>query len=204
MTSPRQIPNIVYLPTCTVYLRSTTPHPGFQSQMQVYRCYRDSLLKNGIHNPIVVTIASWVGGWYTQHIPYTLGRLTAGTYSHHPFFVRKMIWTKPPEDMFQPLIFQGENCPNCCGESTKSHRHASEFGLPEDHLNMCYIHRIPQAHLIKKTDLLRSTLTSKNNVPNLTWNLFVLYFGGWTLQNKVFSNQNKVFSNQNKGHLGSR
>ena len=30
-----------------------------------------------------------------------------------------------------------------------------------------------------------------------TWNLFVLYFGGWTLQNKVFSNQNK-------GHLGSR
>ena len=27
-----------------------------------------------------------------------------------------------------------------------------------------------------------------------TWNLFVLYFGGWTLQNKVFSNQNK-------GHL---
>ena len=30
-----------------------------------------------------------------------------------------------------------------------------------------------------------------------TWNLFGLYFGGWTLQNKVFSNQNK-------GHLGSR
>ena len=30
-----------------------------------------------------------------------------------------------------------------------------------------------------------------------TWNLFVLYFGGWTLQNKVFCNQNK-------GHLGSR
>ena len=29
------------------------------------------------------------------------------------------------------------------------------------------------------------------------WNLFVLYFGGWTLQNKVFSNQNK-------GHLDSR
>ena len=24
-----------------------------------------------------------------------------------------------------------------------------------------------------------------------TWNQFVLYFGGWTLQNKVFSNQNK-------------
>ena len=23
-----------------------------------------------------------------------------------------------------------------------------------------------------------------------TWNLFVLYFGGWTLQNKIFSNQN--------------
>ena len=30
-----------------------------------------------------------------------------------------------------------------------------------------------------------------------TWNLFVLYFCGWTLQNKVFCNQNK-------GHLGSR
>ena len=30
-----------------------------------------------------------------------------------------------------------------------------------------------------------------------TWNLFVLYFGGWTLQIKVFSSQNK-------GHLGSR
>ena len=30
-----------------------------------------------------------------------------------------------------------------------------------------------------------------------TWNLFVLYFGGWTLQNNVFSKQNK-------GHLGSR
>ena len=30
-----------------------------------------------------------------------------------------------------------------------------------------------------------------------TWNLFVLYFGGLTLQNKAFSNQNK-------GHLGSR
>ena len=29
-----------------------------------------------------------------------------------------------------------------------------------------------------------------------TWNLFVLYFGVWTLQNKVFSNQNR-------GHLGS-
>ena len=28
-----------------------------------------------------------------------------------------------------------------------------------------------------------------------TWNLFVLYFGASTLQNKVFSNQNK-------GHLG--
>ena len=31
----------------------------------------------------------------------------------------------------------------------------------------------------------------------MTWNLFVLYFGGWTLQNKVFAKQNK-------GHLGSR
>ena len=30
-----------------------------------------------------------------------------------------------------------------------------------------------------------------------TWNLFVLYFGVWTLQKKAFSNQNK-------GHLGSR
>ena len=30
-----------------------------------------------------------------------------------------------------------------------------------------------------------------------TWHLFVLYFGGWTLQNKAFSNQNR-------GHLGSR
>ena len=33
-----------------------------------------------------------------------------------------------------------------------------------------------------------------------TWNLFVLYFGGWTLQNKVFSNQNKG----HLGHLGPR
>ena len=30
-----------------------------------------------------------------------------------------------------------------------------------------------------------------------TWNLFVLYFGVWTLQKKALSNQNK-------GHLGSR
>ena len=30
-----------------------------------------------------------------------------------------------------------------------------------------------------------------------TWNLFVLYFGVWTLQKKAFSNQNR-------GHLGSR
>ena len=30
-----------------------------------------------------------------------------------------------------------------------------------------------------------------------TWNLFILYFGGWTLQKKAFSKQNK-------GHLGSR
>ena len=30
-----------------------------------------------------------------------------------------------------------------------------------------------------------------------TWNLFVLYFGIWTLQKKAFSNQNR-------GHLGSR
>ena len=30
-----------------------------------------------------------------------------------------------------------------------------------------------------------------------TWNLFVLYFGCWPLQNKVFSSQNE-------GHLGSR
>ena len=28
--------------------------------------------------------------------PATLGRLTAGTYSHHPWKERKMIWTKPP------------------------------------------------------------------------------------------------------------
>ena len=37
----------------------------------------------------------------------------------------------------------------------------------------------------------------KYNIYIYTWNLFVLYFGGWTLQNKVFSNQNK-------GHLGSK
>ena len=30
-----------------------------------------------------------------------------------------------------------------------------------------------------------------------TWNLFVLYFEGWTIQNKAFSSQNE-------GHLGSR
>ena len=30
-----------------------------------------------------------------------------------------------------------------------------------------------------------------------TWNLFVLYFGGWTLQNEALFKQNK-------GHLGSR
>ena len=29
-----------------------------------------------------------------------------------------------------------------------------------------------------------------------TWNLFVLYFGGLTIQKKAFSNQNK-------GHLGT-
>ena len=32
------------------------------------------------------------------------------------------------------------------------------------------------------------------------WNLFVLYFGGWTLQNKVIFQSKQFF----KGHLGSR
>ena len=37
----------------------------------------------------------------------------------------------------------------------------------------------------------------KNYIYIYTWNLFVLYFGDLTLQNKVFSIQNR-------GHLGSR
>ena len=36
------------------------------------------------------------------------GRLTAGTYSHHPWKERKMIWTKQSSIIvFQPLIFRG-------------------------------------------------------------------------------------------------
>ena len=34
-------------------------------------------------------------------------------------------------------------------------------------------------------------------MPGTSWNLFVLYFGGWTLHKKAFSIQNK-------GHLGCR
>ena len=37
----------------------------------------------------------------------------------------------------------------------------------------------------------------KSPAKKTTWNLCVLYFCGWTLQKKVFSNQNK-------GHVGSR
>ena len=44
---------------------------------------------------------------------------------------------------------------------------------------------------------LRKTIFAKKRTPEHTRSLFVLYFGGWTLQNRVFSNQNK-------GHLGSR
>ena len=39
--------------------------------------------------------------------------------------------------------------------------------------------------------------SNTNEVCIYTWNLFVLYFGGWTLQNKAFFKQNR-------GYLGSR
>ena len=35
------------------------------------------------------------------------GRLTAGTYSHHPWKERKMIWTKPPGNYVPAIILPG-------------------------------------------------------------------------------------------------
>ena len=45
--------------------------------------------------------------YHLKHLVHP-GRLMAGTYTHHPWKERKMIWTiHLHEDMFQPLIFRG-------------------------------------------------------------------------------------------------
>ena len=59
-------------------------------------------------------------------------------------------------------------------------------------------HRLLSWHLFRLGSGKEMTRNERTRTISLfTWNLFVLYFGVSTLQNKVFSNQNK-------GHLGSR
>ena len=59
------------------------------------------------------------------------------------------------------------------------------------------ISRLFNFHFTKNTCLDDTKYIYIKYIYIYTWNLFVLYFGGWTLQNKALFKQNK-------GHLGSR
>ena len=59
------------------------------------------------------TFDVWEPGRETIRKELHPGRLTAGTYSHHPWKERKMIWKQTSRELWSMLIFAG--CIRCSG-----------------------------------------------------------------------------------------